>query len=130
MKSRSGDVKMKDDDLGEKAEAAFKAATTAPKWEFRNPFDRSQDKPGKGRRAPLPDQGGKRGRYFGEGGDVIEEDKAPKKVTYDTSKEPEELKASEIRAELKERQIGFAECFDKESLVEKLKWARSADKYM
>ena len=38
--------------------------------------------------------------------------------------DPSRMRVSEIKAELKERQVSFADCFDKESLAAKLIWAR------
>ena len=38
--------------------------------------------------------------------------------------DPETMRASQIKAELRVRRIAFADCFDKESLVEKLRSAR------
>jgi hypothetical protein len=38
---------------------------------------------------------------------------------------PEQMRVAEIKAELKERRVGFADCFDKESLASKLVWARN-----
>lgn len=38
---------------------------------------------------------------------------------------PEQMRVAEIKAELKELRVGFADCFDKESLVDKLVWARN-----
>jgi hypothetical protein len=38
---------------------------------------------------------------------------------------PEQMRVGEIKAELKELRVGFDDCFDKESLVEKLLWSRA-----
>lgn len=42
--------------------------------------------------------------------------------------EPGQLKVSEIKAELKMRGVNFSDCFDKDSLVERLREARSTGK--
>ena len=38
--------------------------------------------------------------------------------------DPNQMRVAEIKAELNELRVGFADCFDKESLVAKLLWAR------
>ena len=38
--------------------------------------------------------------------------------------DPYQMRVAEIKAELNELRVGFADCFDKESLVAKLLWAR------
>jgi hypothetical protein len=38
---------------------------------------------------------------------------------------PKQMRVGEIKAELKELRVGCTDCFDKESLVEKLLWARA-----
>ena len=38
--------------------------------------------------------------------------------------DPNQMRVAEIKAELNKLRVGFADCFDKESLVAKLLWAR------
>ena len=40
-------------------------------------------------------------------------------IVADGGKEPADMRAAQIRAELQERRIPFKDCFDKESLVER-----------
>ena len=42
--------------------------------------------------------------------------------------EPGEMKLSEIKAELNMRSVDFADCFDKDSMVQKLRNARASGK--
>jgi hypothetical protein len=104
--------------IGEDAGNAFKGATgwmgDADAW---NPFSKKSTGP-RGKKAPLPDQP----RV------PIEKEEGPvKKKISRFPAEPEEMRAAQIRTELKEQGIDYSDCFDKESLVEKLKWARTAD---
>lgn len=41
------------------------------------------------------------------------------------ARDPQSMRVAEIKAELKELRVGFGDCFDKESLVTRLKFARS-----